>query len=133
MLSSNRKQKLPQIAPKVYKRNKSVMSPWRSSGNRRPNTWLTAFCVPAKTAAPDRAPLPKSCTDCGCKGSTACCNVSNKTAAGLARVEPSLSTFNETLCEMTTVHNYILFRLKQCVIARDDEHKYIFNACTAVI
>ena len=33
--------------------------------------------------------MPKSCTDCGCKGSTACCNASDKTAAGTARAELS--------------------------------------------
>ena len=48
----------------VRKKKKPVMSPWCRSGVRRPNTELTAFCVPAKTAALDCAPLPKSCTDC---------------------------------------------------------------------
>ena len=48
--------------------------------------------------------------------SSACCNAWDKTAAGRARAEPSLPAFNETLCEMTTVHNYILFRLKQFLI-----------------
>ena len=100
----------------VPKKKKTVMSPWCRSGVRRPNTELKAFCVPAKTAAPDCAPLPKSCTDCGCKGSMACCIASDKTAADRARAEPSLPAFNETLCEMITVHNYILFRLKQCLI-----------------
>ena len=63
----------------------------------------------------------KSCTDCGCEESTACCNASDKTAAGRARAEPSLKAFNETLFEMTTVHNYILFRLKQCLIRHRTE------------
>ena len=66
------------------------MSPWRRNGVRRPNTELTAFCVPAKTAAPDCAPLPKSCTDCiaVAKEARPAAKHPTKKAAGRARAEP---------------------------------------------
>ena len=129
ILSSNRKLKLSQIAPKMYERKKpSLLLGVEVEFEGLTRSLQHFVLIPAKTAAPDWAPLPKSCTDCGFKGSTARCNASDKTAAGRDRAEPYLPAYNETLCEMTTVHNYILYRLKQCLIrlARDNEHKHIF-------
>ena len=95
ILSSNRKYELPQIAKKVYERKKSVMPPWRRSGVRRPNTELILQHFVFRPRQPHLTELHCqnlvliSVTDCGCKDrSTACCNASNKTAAGPAGAEP---------------------------------------------